>query len=679
MDELDLLRNSVRNKRGMSNDPSMIPPDMGIEDRLATSSDYNRRTGTVPYLASAVNSLNRGLTQVAELPYNIVNNAPQLMNLLPGDQGVGKLSEMGMPPFKQMGEDPLIDFMGKYYPGQDQVGGISQPNPEYPITSRVAEDIGTGVGTMGAGALETGATGLAGLVSKYLGKPLMDTPARAIVSQVAGAGGSESGRQVADAFDVQNPAARFALQMGGAMAPGGITDMAETGAKKLFSREGGQTALDAMDRLDIRPSIGLTGNQNAAQLENAAAILPFFGSVAKNVQGGQIDDFGTKLKETASSIRPNGAAPRSDEIMLGEQVGEIAKGGLKRMKGNFSDAEEMIGASIGKDTLIDTTNLRTSMAEQMKYATGATKTALEKEMTALDNAADEAGRVPYQSLRNWRSQFGAGIEDQGLLKGAKDQVYAGVTKDLEGAAGQAGLGDEFKGLMGEQRIARDETLPLSEGGDIPAMESLSKGQAERGKTFFNQAISNPDRVQMLKRNATPQQWQQFAGDTLEHLGIARDSAQGAVGDLVSPNTFLTNWNKMDPRTKIMLFDDGQGTLQTLNDLAIVAEAMKTRGNASNFSNTAGVGMSAGALAKAGAAVGTAGVGAGTGAAMAGIPGAAAGAGITYATVKALMSQTMARWAANQGVPLGEKITTQGLTGAAMAGNDTEIAPIRRKK
>lgn len=693
----------------------MMAP-MTPEDRMTANAERDANTGVMPYLTNAINGVNRGLTQVAELPYNIMNHAPQLINLLPGEQGMGTLDEMGAKAggpignlFAKLGKDPLIDFVGENYPGMNQVGGISQPNPEYPITNRVMEDTGVGIGTMGAGTLATGAKeGLSALIGKYLGKPMVEAPARSMVSQFAGSMGAEGGRQVADHYDVENPVGRFALEMAGSMTPSGAFDMAESGAKRLLSREGGQATVDAMDRLGMRPSIGLTGNQNASTMENAAAILPFFGSVSKNVQTGQIDDFGNILKNTADDLRPNGATPRADGIMLGEQVRDMASGGLKRMKEGFGQREDDLMNTIGRDTPIDVTNTRKAIEDMIPRVDPEMQGALKHELDQLDamvvknksttmqpkasSILDEAGnpmqvnapvesvtatnKVPYEQFRNWRTNVGRRTNQPSIKGGQMKQLYKGITSDLQGAADNAGVGDDFRKLMDEQATAHNDSLRMSEGGDIPAMEQLATNQTETGRAFFQKAIGNPDRVALLKRNATPEQWKQFAGDTLEHLGLAKDSTQGAVGDLVSPDTFLTNWNKMDPRTKVMLFDDSAGTMQTLDDLALVAEAMKKRGNASNFSNTAGVGMSAGALAKAGAAVGTAGAGTGVGAAAAGIPGAIAGAGITYATVKALMSQTMARWAANQGIPLSEKMTTQAITGAAKAGTETESKPLR---
>ena len=706
-----------RANQGLLKQPAGDPAQsMTIDDHLAERQLREDNTGVLPYMTNAVNGINRGLTQVIELPYNIMNNAPKLVNLLPGEQGMGTLDEMGAKTggpigdlFARLGKDPLIDAVGEHYPGMQGIGGINNPNPEYPITNRVTEDIGTGVGTMGAGTTMVGAEGLAGLFGKYLGKPLLSNPVGAVAGETVSSLGAAGGRAVADEYDIENPVGRFALEAAGSMTPTGMTDAIATGGRKMLAREGGEKTLEAMDNLGMRPSIGLTGNQNASTMENAAAILPFFGSVAKKVQTGQVDEFGNIVKDTAAKVRPTGATSKADDMLIGEQIHDISKSGLSRMKGGFGKREDALMTKIGGQTPIDVTNTRKAIADMMPKVDPEMQGALQHELDLLDQmvvknktttmqpkaskvlgpdgqpmtvdapveSVTATNTVPYEQFRSWRTNVGRRTDQPSIKGGQSKNLYKAITADLEGAADKAGVGDDFRNLMKEQAIAHDDEIRLSDGGDIPAMEQIASSQVEKGKNYFHQAIANPDRVQMLKRNATPEQWKQFAGDTLEYLGVAKNASQDAAGDAISPDTFLTNWNKMDPRTRNMLFDDGEGTLETLNDLAIVAEAMKKRGNASNFSNTAGVGMSAGALAKAGAAVGTAGAGTTIGTMVGGLPGAAAGAGITYATVKALMSQTLARWAAKQGVPLGEKMTTKAITGAAKASNNSEDpAPLR---
>jgi hypothetical protein len=145
----------------------------------------------------------------------------------------------------------------------------------------------------------------------------------------------------------------------------------------------------------------------------------------------------------------------------------------------------------------------------------------------------------------------------------------------------------------------------------------------------------------IKRNATPEEWNSLRANIAQDLGLAKAGAQDATGDVVSPTKFITEWNKMDPRVKNMLFDDDLGTRQTLDDLALIADAFKQRGLEANTSRTAGTGMGAMQIKQVGGAV------AGTAGAMTNLPATIAASGMTYATVKGLMSQTLARWAAGR--------------------------------
>lgn len=171
---------------------------VNIRDSIAQMRETKANRGTLPYIENLLGRVANGLTQVIETPYNIVNRAPQLINLLPGEQGMGTNDELAaaLPPGRMRdiattmfpGKDPLIDAVANHYPGMEN---INKPNPEYPMTNRIATDVGMGVGTMGAGTLMTGAKGLAGLFGKYLGEPLLASPVRAVAGQIAGAAGAE--------------------------------------------------------------------------------------------------------------------------------------------------------------------------------------------------------------------------------------------------------------------------------------------------------------------------------------------------------------------------------------------------------------------------------------------------------------------------------------------------------
>ena len=640
-------------------------PPVDLRGAIEKTNTKQGNMGVMPYVNNALGSVARGMTQVVETPYNILNNAPRIFNMLPGVDGVKKLSETGKEvggpignAFASMGEDPLIDAVDAHYPGMGGVGGIKTPNPNYPSTSNIAEAFGSGVTGLGAINMAAKTPGIAGKFAQWLNAPVQAAPKAAVAGELASAAGGETGRIVAEKNDM-GPVATFFAQMLGSLGPGALAYSAPNAMGKLFSREGGDLALDAMERQGVRPSVGMTGGKAAAQLESGASAIPFFSTVPENVRTQQFNQFDDALTGAAGKMRPAGTGPMTDPALMSQQVYDIAEGGAKKMRGGFGAREEALVTKIGADTMVDTTQTRAALTKMLQTADAKTAAALNKEIGFLDEIADPAtGAAPYAKLRKYRSNFGAGIEDDGILKGAKDQLYKGTTADLETAATKAGAGDEFKSLMSEQAAANADDVRLSEGGDFPQADKLGGGQLERSGQFLKQAYANPDKMEYIRRNATPEQWDSLRANIAQDLGLAKAGAQDAAGEIVSPQKFITEWNKMDPRVKNMLFDDNLGTRQTLDDLALIADAFKQRGLEANTSRTAGTGM--GAMEIKGAAKTTALLATGAAGAT-NLPATIAAAGLTYGAVKGLMSETLARWAA------GRTPTAVGTVGARVPG------------
>jgi len=662
MDALDRLRNQHHNRK-------VEPQAESIEDRLAASEENDLQRGPKARIHNASGGVLRGMMQVAETPWNIINNAPRLVNLLPGEQGVKKSSEYGKQVggpvgdfMSWMGEDPLIDAVSNHVPGFE---GLNTPNPNYPTDTAIAEGFGTGVAGLGATALAAKTPGMVGKFAQYLNAPVQAAPKAAVAAELAASAGGEMGRQTAEAYDAGPVATAFA-QILGSMGPGALA-YSLPNAAKVFSVGMGDDAarnLQAMDNLNIRPSIGLVGNKGAALTESGLSALPGFSTVPNRVHTKQFTQFEDAVKGFTSGMRSPGSAPATSLDDMARQTADIADTGLDKIKSGFSAREEALTKAIGPSAPVDTANIRAAIASQMKSGDAKIQRALQKELDDLDAIADAAtGAVPYENLRKWRSNFGSNLEDQGVLTGAKKQVYAAVTKDTEAVAKAAGQGDEFTNLMKEQAAAHDKSI-MGGGGEIPAFEGVAGAKdIGRVKTFYKDALVDPDKAMLLKQNATPEQWADFKANTLEHLGLAKAAFQSDAGDALSPVQFATNWGKLDPRVKNIIFDD-PAIRQTLEDIVTVSKAFNVRGLEANTSRTAGTGMAAMAAQQAAKALNPVGAMTITGTA-AGTAADAATTGGTlttlYALTEGLLSETLARWAA------GQTPTAAGTMGARLPG------------
>jgi len=86
----------------------------------------------------------------------------------------------------------------------------------------------------------------------------------------------------------------------------------------------------------------------------------------------------------------------------------------------------------------------------------------------------------------------------------------------------------------------------------------------------------------------PDEQRVVASAVVKRLGNATNSAQNDVGDVFSPQSFLTNWNKLSPQAKQVLFQADPETRGNLDQLAKVTsnlrEGSKFLANPSGTSN-----------------------------------------------------------------------------------------------
>lgn len=219
---------------------------------------------------------------------------------------------------------------------------------------------------------------------------------------------------------------------------------------------------------------------------------------------------------------------------------------------------------------------------------GGTNAPMLKALTTLKG--DIANGVSVRGLRDARTSLSQGVYDGKLRSTQEKKIYQDVlnalSQDIEAglrSVGRDGAADAFKRAdkFWRERVEHiDEVLePIlgkNRGGEeiVAAVESMA-----RGKQGGNMRLSR------LLGNMTPQEAGNVRATIIDRIGKANPGAQDAEGTAFSPATFLTNWNKMTPQAKASLFGDGK-MRSDLNDLAKIAEGMKTSQAMANHSNTA---------------------------------------------------------------------------------------------
>ena len=438
----------------------------------------------------------------------------------------------------------------------------------------------------------------------------------------------------------------------GGLAPTAVAAGVSAGGRKLMARgpdEGTSSGevYTALKDSGIDPSGGLVGNRNTSRIENLMANLPVVGGSVANKQSRQVRQFGEAVQDTTGRIRGYSSSQSPDPDSIGNRIqsniiegtkeitdtvnalegnlGQRAanakaavdvkgvKAELLRLHAKSTPSQQAVleGAASDLDAMRDVPidgALHSKLTQQQKIlkrnlssarkaaeaAPGdkAAKTkvsSLQKNLANVNQQIDDNLGVSYERMRAWRSEIGGKTQAASIPGGNMKQTYGAATKSVQDFADRAGMRKDFDDLMGAEAELYQRKGNLSEGGDIPFSRKITDmptGKAVYDATM-NAGVQAPEKLDITRRNMAPEQWNEVAADTLEYMGRAKPGSQSTASEF-SPETFLTNWNKLSTRSKEILAGD---ELDALEKLATAAKAFRGRSGAGNPSGSAYMGMS----------------------------------------------------------------------------------------
>jgi hypothetical protein len=182
------------------------------------------------------------------------------------------------------------------------------------------------------------------------------------------------------------------------------------------------------------------------------------------------------------------------------------------------------------------------------------------------------------------------------------QLYGGISQDMEQQARNAGpqAFNAFSRASNYYKAGLDRLDTLQ---DI-----VNRGGPE---SMFNAALSGTrdgaTRLRAVMQSIGPDEQKTVAATVLKRMGNATPGNQDATGGVFSPQTFLTNWNRMSPEAKTALFDRFPGGLRDkVDNIASVAANLRDGSKVfNNPSGTAGASHQVGDLTKVLGAAGVA--------------------------------------------------------------------------
>lgn len=204
-----------------------------------------------------------------------------------------------------------------------------------------------------------------------------------------------------------------------------------------------------------------------------------------------------------------------------------------------------------------------------------------------------AGQFDVMSIPRTRDEFRAQLQERGLRGSTLDTAIGQILREAEQdilsglqASGNTRAVGAFKTAteFWQKRVDTiDNFFSPILGKNAPKSGEQVVTALER---LANPKTGNAAQLAGIIKAMPPREAASVRATIINRMGNATPgSANNADNPAFSFDTFLTNWNNMSPRAKAAMFPPESRS--ALNDLANVAEAVKSAGASANRSNTAG--------------------------------------------------------------------------------------------
>lgn len=439
---------------------------------------------------------------------------------------------------------------------------------------------------VGAGKALSGASGP---VARTVGDLLRAGPGSQTISAATGAGAREWAQ--AEGAD---PTTQAIVGVVGSLAPAGAQLVGESALRGLVrGGEAGRRAtaerIAAAHNAGAQPTVGMaTGRRMPQAIESGLAKVPGSAGRMATVAPKTSEGMGRRVSELADDISIS-----RDPTLAGTAIERGIKSFVATFKGKQAALYGQLDNYLPADAGVDVSSTRATLGRLTTPIQGAEKSSailqdatLRRMAEALDADAAATGAIPYRALKELRTMVGNKLSDGALVsdtpRAQLKQVYGALTDDMERSARAAGPEAE-RALARANRYTRAGLSRIEE-----RLEKVIGPTAERTyKTLVNDP-GDATKIGAVLKSLPKGDREVVQATFIERMGKALPGRQDEAGDIFSAETFLTNWNRLDPRSKRALFADGGGGLRKdLDDIAKTAAMIRDQAKViSNPSGTA---------------------------------------------------------------------------------------------
>ena len=432
-----------------------------------------------------------------------------------------------------------------------------------------------------------------------------------------------------------------ALAITAGMLPYGVQQVATQGAK--YAVRGGESGRAQMEQrvADLKsvgvdkPTLGLaSGNKSIGGVENLLQNTPgavgimrqardaAVGGVESTVLGaanaastnrghlasGQAIQSGLKQFRETFKAKQNELYDKVESKVGGQFPTNVDKtsGTLEKLNADIPNAEAL--SKFFKNGTIQ--SLEAAFKEDINRTRAYTPSQIKEAVSSNPRNLSEfnsslgEGALPFQAVKQVRTLVGNELTDSNLIspvpRSKWNPLYGALSDDMQTAAAKAGpsAATAFNRASDHTRsgFARlDRVAPI---GDRVAPEQSSSA--------LKQALKdNVSTFEAVKKSLPEGARGQVAATIIDELGTATPGKQNAEGTVWSPETFLTNWNRIAPAGQKALLSGFPNAEQVASDITAAARATAMmRDNAKLWANPSGTGANAFARGSiGGAAVG----------------------------------------------------------------------------
>lgn len=462
------------------------------------------------------------------------------------------------------------------------------------VLNRVGQEVGaTAVPTAG---LLAGARYAQPVLNRFPG--LLDTmltATRAAPGAVAAADvglATTSGMGAATAREIypNNPTAELLGQFAGGLGPASVA--AGTRAAFRGGESGRQVLAQNMDvfrRANVDPTVGQAAQSVRTQgIENVLAKAP--GSVT--VMHRAAERASNQLKASVARIA-DGYGPQASAEQAGRTIERGIAGFTKRFQAKSEALYNALDDYIQPGKVVPVLHTRTTLDRLTAPIQGAENLSgilanpkIAQIHKAFTNDAGEAVSLPYQAIKELRSQVGRMLSSSELIteapKAQLKQLYKALSQDMESAA-------KIAGPQAAKAFSRANTYYKAGVTRIDdSLQTLaSKARPEDVFLAATKGKEGATTVRTIRRSLKPEEWDTVASTVLRRMGRSKNSLQDDLGEVFSVETFLTNWNALAPEARSAMFGGSRYGRMAKDLEAVAGAASKIREASRVLANPSG--------------------------------------------------------------------------------------------